>query len=317
MDQVIWVEILSRQLGVIARHRCAGPDIRIGRGYENDIVLDDPSVAASHLRIARQADGELVAEDLGSANGLYAGNAKQRVRRALIDGSQVLRIGNTLLRIREPGYAVAPESAARPWHFAASIIAAMGVAALLLQVLAVWLNDTAEPRFVSYLPTLLGVPAVALVWVAGWALLCRIFSGHARFLRNLFIALAGFLAYSLAATAVGLLAFALSWRPLATDFYAGAWICFAAICFFHLREISAAHLPLKGAIAGALAILAIASQTILQSEANRTAQRNYVFLLLPPALRIVPASSQEVFFTNIEKLKLRLDQDRADDPDRE
>jgi hypothetical protein len=317
MDEVIWVEILSRQLSVIARHRCAGPEIRIGRGYENDIVLDDPSVAAAHLRIARNGDGVLMAEDLGSANGLYIGSTKQRVRRVAIDGEQPLRIGNTLLRFREPGYAVAPEHAPRAWHVAASTVAAIGVATVLLQLLILWLNETAEPRFAAYLPTLLGVPAVALAWVAGWALLCRIFSGHARFLRNLFIALAGFLAYTLVATVAALLAFALSWRPLATYQYVGAWGFFAAICFFHLREISASHLPLKAATAAALAALAIAAQMVLQSDVSATAQRNYALLLLPPALRIVPAKSPDAFFANIEKLKQKLDQDRIEGPDQE
>jgi hypothetical protein len=316
MGEVIWVEIVSRHLGVIARHRCAGPEIRIGRGYDNDIVLDDPYVAAAHLRITRNADGALVAEDLGSANGLYIGTAKQRVARAAIDGEHVLRIGNTLLRIREPGYAVAPEPAPRAWHVAASTVGAIGVAALLLQVLILWLNETTEPRFAAYLPTLLGVPAVALAWVAGWALLCRIISGHARFLRNLFIALAGFLAYTLVATVAALLAFALSWRPLATYQYVGAWCFFAAICFFHLREISPSRLPLKAAVTAALAALAIATQMILQSD-NTAPQRNYALVLLPPALRIVPAKSPDAFFANIEKLKQKLDEDRAEGPDRE
>jgi len=314
MEQVIWVEILSRQLGVIARHRCTGPEIRIGRGYDNDIVLDDTSIAAAHLRIARNADGVLMAEDLGSANGLYAGHAKERVRRVAIDADQPLRIGNTLLRIREPGYQVAAEKAERAPHVAISTVAAIGVATLLLQVLILWLNETTEPRFASYLPTLLGVPAVALAWTASWALLCRIFSGHPRFIRNLFIAFSVFLAYTLFTSAVALVAFGFSWHPIATYQYAIAWCFFAVVCVLHLREISASHLPLKAGIAAALAALAIGSQTILRSEVSGT-QRSYALVLLPPALHVIPAKSQDVFFSNIEKLKQSLDRDRTESPD--
>ena len=71
MEQVIWVEILSRHHDVLERHRCTGPEIRIGRGYDNDVVLDDPYVAPRHLRVFRGATGTLVAEDAGSANGLF------------------------------------------------------------------------------------------------------------------------------------------------------------------------------------------------------------------------------------------------------
>ena len=316
MGEVIWVEILSRQLGVIARHRCAGPDIRIGRGYDNDIVLDDPHVAAAHLRIARDADGALVAEDLGSASGLFLGTGKERAQRVAIDGDQPLRIGNTLLRVREPGYPVALEQVSRASHVAVSTVAAAGVAVLLLQLLILWLNETNEPRFASYLPTLLGLPGIALTWSAGWALLCRIFSGHARFIRNLFIALAGLLAYTLVATCAAFLAFAFAWRPLGSYQFVLAWCAFGAICVFHLREINPSRLELKAAIVALIGVVGIATQIILQSDTT-TAQRSYALALLPPALRIVPAKSEDAFFGSIEKLKQKLDQDRVDNPDGE
>ena len=69
---MIWVEILSRHHDVVARYRCED-GARIGRAYDNDVVVDDPYVAPHHARIVRDEAGELFAEDLGSVNGLYAG----------------------------------------------------------------------------------------------------------------------------------------------------------------------------------------------------------------------------------------------------
>ncbi len=92
MDQVIWVEILSRRRDVAARYRFEGPEIRIGRAYDNDVVLDDPFVAANHVRLFRSADGELIAEDAGSANGLFLDRDKQRQERIVIDGERPIRI---------------------------------------------------------------------------------------------------------------------------------------------------------------------------------------------------------------------------------
>lgn len=314
MDEVIWIEILSRQLAVIARHRCIGNDIRIGRGYANDIVLDDPLVAADHLRITRDASGALHAEDLGSANGLFIGNGKERLRRVAIDGEHPLRIGHTFLRIREPGYHVAPETTPRHWGASVPAIAALALAAIVLPVLMQWLNETDEPRFSTYLQPLLGVPALALIWAALWSLLCRIFSSHARFARNLLIALSGLVAYSVLSIAIHFVAFTVSWRPLATYQYAGVWIFLAVLCLFHLREISPARLSTKAGALAALAALAIAAETVIQSDTNANVftQRSYNFLLMPPALRLVPAKSDSAFFTGIEKLKQKLDQDRAD-----
>ena len=112
MDQVIWVEILSRRRDVAARYRFEGPEIRIGRAYDNDVVLDDPFVAANHVRLFRSADGELIAEDAGSANGLFLDRDKHRQERIVIDGERPIRIGHTHLRIRDGGHAVPPSAPA-------------------------------------------------------------------------------------------------------------------------------------------------------------------------------------------------------------
>ena len=89
---MIWVEILSRHRDVAARFRVAGPDVHIGRGYDNDVIVDDPYVAARHVRVFRDDDGRLVAEDLGSANGMFLDRAKSRDQRIVIEGERPIRI---------------------------------------------------------------------------------------------------------------------------------------------------------------------------------------------------------------------------------
>src|ERR1700761_4033172 len=106
---MIWVEILSRHHEVLHRVRVAGDEASIGRGYDNDVVVDDPYVAARHLRISRNEAGEVVAEDLGSSNGSFLDGSKSRITRLPVDGSQRLRIGQTLLRLRTSDYAIEPE----------------------------------------------------------------------------------------------------------------------------------------------------------------------------------------------------------------
>ncbi|HYC15496.1 MAG TPA: FHA domain-containing protein, partial [Stellaceae bacterium] len=78
MEEVTWIEVLGRHRDVVARLRFAGAEIRVGRAYDNDLVLDDPYVAPRHLLIRRETGGALVAEDLGSANGLYLDRGKTR-----------------------------------------------------------------------------------------------------------------------------------------------------------------------------------------------------------------------------------------------
>jgi FHA domain len=310
---MIWVEILNRHGGVIQRQRCAGDALRIGRGYANDVIIDDPFIAAEHLRVARDENGHLVVEDLGSANGTYLGHGHDRLKRHVIGGDEILHIGHSYLRLREVSQAVAPERVAEGPSRPYLVTAAIGVAAFGLEALILWLNQTAEPHFSFYATGLLALAGVILVWAAIWALLCRIFSGQARFQRHLRFALAGLLAYAALRMIAGWIAFALPWPPLVSYEYVGTWCLLAAIGFFSLREISPFRLRLKGGVIAALAALAIALQSFSRSESDfAVAQRSYAWVLMPPSLRLFAPHKEEAFFATVEALKAKLDRDRAE-----
>ncbi len=178
---MIWIEILSRQRDVVTRFRIDRPEVRIGRGYDNDVIVDDAYVAAQHLRIRRDETGRLIAEDLGSANGTFLDGAKTPLACIDIDGGQPIRIGRTYLRVRETNHAVEPERLARPERriFPVLLAAALGGAILGIEALDVWRAQTSEPRASSYLTPLLMVIAGVLLWGGIWAVLSRVFSGSA------------------------------------------------------------------------------------------------------------------------------------------
>jgi hypothetical protein len=312
---VIWIEILSRHRDVTARFRIAGPEACIGRGYDNDVIVDDPYVAAQHLRIFRDETGQLVAEDMGSANGLFLDGGKSRQARVVVDGSHPIRIGQTFLRIRETGHAVERERVARPERriFPIALAAALGVVILGFDTVKVWLTQTSEPRVSSYLTPLLVIAATMLAWVGVWALLTRIFSGHSRFLRNLIIAQVGILAFSLYEQGARFSAFAWTWSIANSYQYVAAWSIAAVVCFLHLREVGPARLLFKGALVTTLLATAIAVQTLQRSEAfSDSGRQNTASLLMPPALRLVPLRDEGAFFGEIAKLKTTLDGDRTE-----
>lgn len=311
---MIWVEILSRHHDVVARHRCDAPEIRIGRGYDNDVVIDDPFVAPRHLRVYHDDEGRLVAEDLGSANGLVADSSGRRELRVVVDGDRPLRIGRTLLRIREASHAVAPERVAAPSARTWPRALALAAAVLAIEMLTAWLSETSEPKATRYLLPLLILAVFTLVWTSAWAILARIFSGQARFERHLVIALTALLGFSLFTELVDAGAFALSWRVLADYSYVGLWALFAALCYFHLREIGASRLRLKAAIVFGLAATAVAAQTLAQSEMRPWMNRqSYLRDLKPSFMRLAPPQTEDAFFADAEGLKARLDRARKEE----
>lgn len=312
MEQVIWVEILSRHRDVVHRMRFAGGQVHIGRGYDNDVVIDDPYVAARHLRVFRDEAGGLVAEDAGSRNGLFVDRDKTRVARLVIDGERPIRIGHTLLRIRDARHVVPPERPGQPVG-ARALPFVLAAALVAIEALSAWLGETGEPRASYYLFPVLNGAALITAWVGAWALLSRVLFGAARFERNLLIALAALLGFSLFNEFAQFSAFALTWHVPTSYGYVAMWCILGVACFFHLREVGPSRLPLKGAIVVALTALAIGIQTLTQSEAFHDSGRlNTVQRLLPPALRLAPVRDEGTFFGEIEQLKGRLDRDRTD-----
>jgi len=184
---MIWVEILSRHRDITARFRITAPEARIGRGYDNDVIVDDPYVAAQHLRVFRNETGQLVAEDMGSANGTFLDGGTNRLASIIVDGKHPIRIGQTYLRVREFGHEVERERLARPElrMLPIALTMALGAAVLGITALVMWLSQTTEFRASSYVTPLLGFIAGLLAWVGVWALMSRIFSGQSRFLRHL------------------------------------------------------------------------------------------------------------------------------------
>jgi hypothetical protein len=312
---MIWVEILSRHRDVAARHRVAAVEVRIGRGYNNDIIIDDPYVAAQHLRIFRDETGQLVAEDMGSANGMFLDRGRIPLKRIIVDGKYPIRIGQTYLRVRETNYAVEHERTTARLQLRAlpvALPAALSVMILGIYALKVWLAQTTETKASNYLMPLLGIAAGVLIWVGFWALLSRIFRGRSHFLRNLLIALLGVLVFLLHNEFAQFCAFALTWPTAENYGYVAVWSILAAVCFFHLREVGPSHLLLKGAILMTVVTTVIAVETVQRSEAfSDSGRQNTLRQLMPPALRLVPLRDETAFFAEIAKVKTALDRDRA------
>src|SRR6202040_2665445 len=122
---------------VVARFRVAGPEVHIGRGYDNDVIVDDLYVAARHVRVFRDESGRLVAEDLGSANGMFRDRAKTRDQRIVIEGERPIRIGHSYLRIRDTSHAVERERVGGPQSrlLPIALVVLLGTAILAIDAL--------------------------------------------------------------------------------------------------------------------------------------------------------------------------------------
>ena len=314
MDQVIWVEILSRHRGTLSRHRCDGRVVRIGRAYTNDVVVDDPYVAPEHVHILRDENGMLIAEDLGTANGLMADRGRVRQPRIVLRDDTVFRIGNTQLRVRTVDHAVAPERVFASKHRWWPGLLGAGAAVLGIGAALIWISDYTEIRTANYVVPLLGIALVVGLWSALWSMISRIFSGHARFETNLLVALVAALGFEAWYELSELGAFGFSWSALATYRYVGFWCILALAAFGHLQQISPGRISAKLGVVGALLGVAIAVQILVQLDPRSGLRQTYVRRLMPPAFRFSPVENEDSFFAAVAKLQGELDRDRSEEP---
>lgn len=71
--------------------------IRVGRGKNNEVVLNDSTVSRNHLEIFFGDDGLVVVTDLNSANGTTV-NGKKITTPTKLDSLDILKAGNSLIK---------------------------------------------------------------------------------------------------------------------------------------------------------------------------------------------------------------------------
>jgi hypothetical protein len=312
MKGPFFIETLARNGDVLHRHRVDTLPIRLGRGYDNDFVVDDDYAAPCHALVEQDADGKLVMRDLGTRNGVV--HKGRRHDRLVISGDTVVRMGHTSLRIRPADFPVPPELVDRTMHGwegalpGLAGIVLVGAVALFTR----WLSDTQTFEYIRYLQALAYFIGAALLWAGIWAFANRLFGRHARLGRHLFIVGCGLVAqvaYQMAATTLG---YALSMEAF-TRYASHVGIALVAgMVYFHLCTIRPRNRRRYRWICVALALMG-SGLTLIgnQQRSGRLADELYMSALLPPEMRASPDHSVDDFMSKVGEMKKRLDAERA------
>jgi hypothetical protein len=311
----MWIEVLARDGDVATRNRIDTAEASVGRAFDNDVVVNDPHVAPHHIKVSRGEDGELVAEDLGTLNGLYAEHGAQRVARLSLRSAPGFRIGRTILRVHDGAHAVAAEKLLTPpkAHLRWDMVLGAGLLALIL--LLNWLNLTTEPNANAILLPIIGLATVVAVWAGLWAVLSRVFYGQAQFALNLRIAITACIAIVLWDLVAETLAFAFAWRALAEYASLGAWVILAATCYAHLAAIGPRHMKVALGLVFALISAGTAMHVVSKEETReQVGQRATLGALRPPAFRMLTPSSADDFFRDTDATRASVDQARTKEP---
>ena len=315
MNGPFFIETLARNGDVLHRHRVNTLPITLGRGYDNDFILDDAHTAARHAVVEQAEDGGLVMRDLNTQNGIVVHGKRQSS--VPVSGTTVVRLGHTRLRIRDASFPVEAEMAdttMHAWEGGIPALAGMALISLFIGVSEA-LTDTGNFQAIRYLLIIASGLGAGLVWSGVWALANRLFGGHARLGRHLFILGSGLIAIGAWKTISSVLAYA--WSAEAFTRYGNhvVMLIVVAMIYHHLRTIKP-HKP-RAFLSSCAVFLALGSGLILMKNyesAGRLRDELYMSVLLTPSVRQSDDHSVDDFMQDAARLKAEADAARKSSP---
>lgn len=311
MTAPFFVEILSGTREVRHRYRVDALPIRIGRAYDNDIILDDPHVSAHHATVEQAADNELVIRDAGSRNGIL--HKRRRHTELPIDGNTVFKLGHILLRVRTSGFQVADEVADTTFHGWEGWPPALAGLTLLAGVsgLDTWFETTEKFEAISFLMAIVGIVCFGMVWCGVWSFASRLFGGTARLGRHLFILGCGFAAMEIWDLASSAIAYAFSWEVCTRYGSQGVIAIFAVMVFFHLRNIKPGRRRYFAVASIMVAVLCSGVKLMINYHFNGILSDELVMHeRFPPAARVSPDKPVSRLISDAARLKASVDRER-------
>ena len=307
-----FLEVLDRSGNVAERVKIDDLPVRIGRAYDNDVIIADPYVCPHHLQIRLDVSGQLLAEDLGSVNGLFENGNRERVETAALAPGARMRLGHTRLRFRSVDYAVAPTL---PDHHARQFLGIyenrlIQVLIFAVTIAALWASsffetvekrEASEPAFELILPVFF-----ILLWAGAWAFAGRVITHRIKFLVHCAVISVALLTLFVFDTALEYLAFALSMDHVRTVVSVLGGLAILGLALYsHLRFATLASRLRLGVVASAISvsIIGLVALKFHVESADFSVIPNNRATLKAPMFRFVEGESADVFFARIGELR--------------
>jgi hypothetical protein len=259
---VIFVEVLDRRNQVTARTRLVGFPATIGRAYESEVLLDDRYVDPLHARLVLDGDGSMVLEDLGSRNGTRDASTGDPISRKVVQSGMVVRMGETRLRLVEPGHPV-PAAVREPrgGTFAMALRRPalawpVVLAGALVLAMSGWLANVDSEWATEMVAGVMAAMLLLALWAGAWAFASRIFTGQARFMAHLAVAVGTMTLLTVTGWMQGFLRFLWPGAPVWTLL---GFVITAVVLMMMLHS----HLSLTGALGSRARRLASGAVAIL------------------------------------------------------
>ena len=304
----IIIEEVNRLGHVTGRHSFDQFPVTIGRGYQNDLIIDDPYVSVEHVCINETDNGWLI-EDKQSENGIkYRLHSTQSHVNHLNSGDE-MTLGRTRLRLLSPWHPVAKTHLLPTKTSLSKILAHPAVAtctvllALILLLVENQLSTAVKTGFEKLLASAFPTFIFALVWAGIWAFVGRVITHRASFLPHFIAALMVFIISMTTASISSYITYNLSTTFPASllEFFI---IGFTIAGLFYINLTNSTNLNKRSnlitshAVAWSMLLMGLFMQYVNKPEFSHAPE--YASELKPPFAKVVSSQSLEDFIKDSE-----------------
>jgi|GEM_PF-1084637 len=291
------VEVVSKGGRVMDIHAFQKNRIRIGRGYGNDLILQDPYLDADHLDVEYRPEHDVFSiTDLHSVNGTSLTKPTRKisaVEPVAVMAGKIVCAGKTHLRFLDKRHNLPSALKLSLFEPAFALLASWWVSVLciaaimMLTYFSAYLTDPFSEKLLKEMNLVVAFIVAAIAYGALWVLMARINRGEGRFLLNANILLLMLVFDSLIQLLMPAYSFNLAW--LVSSVYVTLVLTFfliAVVVFISAKQTL--HLSTRAAaiVASALGFL------FIMTDVSK--------LLFPPDFRPIPAYNMTVVTPSLQ-----------------
>jgi hypothetical protein len=304
------LEVLNRSGAQGEIHKITNFPLRIGRAYDNDIVLNDPFVSPLHL-VIEQGETGWIATDQSSTNGTFIVKGRPLTGAVEIESGGQLMVGRSVLRFWAPTHPVAPAlPLLPPQSFARravspllALVAICGTIAFIM--FSEFLDTAKQAKPLSLLASALPLCAFPFLWAGIWASAGFIIRRKSRYGLQLIVANGAFILIFIVTVLAEYIDYVTSSVTISDIVQYIAMALLAAVLLFVNIRIATGIADLRRAtislVIGASVIAAIAITDRAQSFENSTTPQ-YSRTLKPPYAKLAKSVSLDEFIKESEKM---------------
>jgi len=307
------IEIVTKSGRVMEVHSFPKNHITVGRGYGNDLILQDPYLDADHLDVFQEEDtGVFTVRDLGSKNGTILRDTGQSINShepVTVASGQRMTLGKTTLRLLEQFHPVATArqlSAVEPVFTILSAwwITLLGVMACAgITLFNAYVKDPFSDQLMRELRQAIIMIMVAICYSGLWMLIARLQRIEGQFFLHMNMFLIVLVADGCTQLGMPVIGYNFSWLISPLIFAMAVSYALVSIMLF-ISTRQSTHLPrwASGSIAGVLAFLVIMSDLLkVVFPPEFSAAPAYNMTLVPPDQQWRRPVSETAFMLQIEE----------------